>query len=1025
MSCGAAVAEVARVDVRKTVTALSCDVADSTKLAERLDPEALRATMERWFAEVQGVLVRHGGTVEKFVGDAVMAVFGAPVAHEDDALRACRAALEILEITAAEGRFAVRVGLETGEVLVGDVTRASTFASGVPVILAARLQAAAGPGEALLGPACLRLVRDHVVVEPRRGLSLKNVAEPLDAALLVAADDARDDVVGASVPLVGRTRELSLLRQAFERAAVDRTCQLATVLGVAGMGKTRIADEFLASLAEGVTVLRGRCVSYGEGVTYWPLVQAVRQAAGLDGGEPVDQARERVAALLGAARDAVDVVNQLAPVIGLGGSARTSDDTSWAMRRLLAALAEARPVVYVVEDLHWAEPGLVSLLEDVSTWLRDAPVLLLVNARPEFLDDNPGWGAGRTNGVTALLEPLAPEELRALTTEVVGGLLPEGVAQRVRDVSGGNPLYVQHLLAVLIDDGVLARGRQGWELTGDVDSVNVPPTISALISARLDRLEREERRVLGVAAVMGQVFYRSAVAELAGRDAAGPALTSLIRKGLVEPAESELAGQQSLQFGHVLLRDAAYDALPKTVRAELHLGFARWLDRVAEGQAVDDLVGNHLELAYLARADLGDVDDATTALGREAADRLLTAARMLIFTQDDGALGLLERAEQLIPGGAEPLWGARLDRIRVLVGAFQRLTEARQLTEELAAEAARAGSERWTTIAELLRLQIEQDTSPDGVTDRMSAAATRALERYADPPDHEVLLVAHDAMQRVATMHGDLDGLIRHYRELGRHAAMADRLAEADAIARGGLMPLLIGSADLRETLARAETRWRTDDSRLGRLLGGNFVWACARLVGEDALAEEAERAVEAEGREARSRMLYSDSVDFIHGMVHLAFGQWDAAHAVYLANAEHHRRASSVSILSTQAVWVALLDLWRGNHESARRWRQLGLETTSADDLATLAPAAVAGAWLAARDGNQDRARRLLEDAPALFEQMLLDRAALERAIAEVHRLLGNEKTARQHLAAAADLYRRKGAWAVVADLEAKERTR
>ncbi len=560
-ACGAALQVATTGEVRKTVTVLFCDVVGSTALSGRLDPELVHARMERYFSVVSQAVVRHGGTVEKFVGDAVVAVFGAPVVHEDDALRACSAALDVLDVAGVP----VRVGLETGEVLVGDVSRGGTFVSGPAVNLAARLQQAAGPAEVLVGPACHRLVRDRVVVEERPGLRMKGLDTAVDAFRLL--ETLQKPGAGAELrSLVGRSRELALLRQAFDRAAVDGTCQLATVLGVAGMGKTRVTDEFLDRVGGEATVLRARCLSYGEGVTYWPLVEAVRQAAHLDGAETEELARDRVAARMGGSDDAREVVAKLAAAAGLGGQPATADDTSWAFRRLLTEISRKRPVVLVVEDLHWAEAGLVSLLEDVCTWVRDAPVLLLVNARPEFLDDNPAWGAGQVNGVTALLEPLASDELAVLTVQILDGPLPADVSTWLREQSGGNPLYVEHMLAVLVEEGLLRQSGGVWTTAGDVTRLPIPPTISAVIAARLDRLPAHERATLGVAAVAGQTFYRDAVAELSpdGTDVTAT-FGALLRKGLVVPAESDLVGQRALRFSHVLVREAAYAALPKAV----------------------------------------------------------------------------------------------------------------------------------------------------------------------------------------------------------------------------------------------------------------------------------------------------------------------------------------------------------------------------------------------------------------------------------------------------------------------------
>jgi len=593
-----------------------------------------------------------------------MAVFGVPVAHEDDALRACRAGAEMLAaveevdhlVARAQGvRLEVRIGIETGEVVVGDPSRGSTFASGLAVNTAARLQQAAGSGQCLLGPGCYRLVRDAADVEARHGLALKGFAAPLTAYRLLAVHDDSHPVPDRPVaPLVGRSREMALLRQAFDRAATDGTCQLVTVLGPAGAGKTRLAAEFLAGLDAPATVLRGRRLSYGEGVTYWPLVEVVRQAAGLTGVESEQEARDRLTALLPA--ELKHVVELVAPVAGLGGAPGTVEDTAWAVQRLLEALAVERPVVLVLDDLHWAEPGLLTIIDGISDWSRDAPILVLALARPELLDDVPDWGAGKRNAVAALLEPLRDQDVDELTrTLLAGHALPAAVADQIRLAAGGNPLFVEQLLAMLIEDQQLGEDQQlsrnNTTHLADLAELAVPPTIAALLTARLDRLPPTERVVMGVASVIGQTFYRAAVTELSELLSEGVtgALRALLRKGLVRPYRTDLPGQDALRFDHVLVRDAAYHGLTKDARAQLHERFARWLDKHTDGQAYDDFAGSHREAAYRNRAELGPPDEATRRLGEEASARLASAGQLLLGADDQAGVALLTRALALHP----------------------------------------------------------------------------------------------------------------------------------------------------------------------------------------------------------------------------------------------------------------------------------------------------------------------------------------------------------------------------------------
>ncbi len=577
---------------RKTVTVLFCDVTGSTSLGESTDPEALRAVLARYFERMKGIVESHGGTVEKFIGDAVMAVFGVPVLHEDDALRAVRAAVEMRDALPELGVQA-RIGVSTGEVVTGTEER---LATGDAVNVAARLEQAAQPGEVLLGAETFSLVRDAVDVEALEPLVLKGKSEPVPTYRLLALRAGVERRLDA--PMVGREREQRMLADAWERAGSERACQLFTILGAAGVGKSRLAAEFLGSL-DGATVLRGRCLSYGEGITYWPVVEVVKQLLGPDAGEALslleldDEVTEAVLALLGEA----DIPT-------------TPPETAWAVRKLLEAHAWRSPLVVVLDDIHWGEPTFLDLIEHIADLSRDAPILLLCMARPELLDKRPGWGGGKLNATTVLLEALPPADTERLIENLLGGaLLDEGLRIRIRDAADGNPLFVEEMLAL-----VQASGN---------GEVTVPPTIQALLAARIDQLERPERDVLERGAVEGQVFHRGAV-EALGAGESRERLSALVRKELVRPERAQLRGDDAYRFRHLLIRDAAYDALPKATRAELHERFADWLTtRGADLVEQDEIVGYHLEQAARYKAELGRPD---TTLAPRASELLGAAA---------------------------------------------------------------------------------------------------------------------------------------------------------------------------------------------------------------------------------------------------------------------------------------------------------------------------------------------------------------------------------------------------------------
>ena len=621
-ACGAPLAEPEAPgrEYRKVVTVLFCDVAGSTSLGERVDPEALRALLGRYFDEMKAIVERHGGSVEKFIGDAVMAVFGVPQVHEDDALRAVRAAVEMRDALPELG-VAARIGVNTGEVVVGTAER---LATGDAVNVAARLEQAAAAGEILLGPETAHLVRDAVETEPTEPLTLKGKSERLVARRLFALhDEAPAFARRLDAPLVGRERELRRLEEAFGQAVADRSCQLFTILGSAGVGKSRLAAELTGSL-DGTHVVRGRCLPYGEGITYWPVVEVVKQ---LPSPSELEVDPAAVAAIEG--------------LLGEEQAVSSSEEIPWAFRKLLEAAAATSPVVVVFDDIHWAEPTFLDLVEHVADLSREAPLLLLCLARPELLDRRAGWGGGKLNATTVLLEPLSAAETDELLECLLGAAtLAPDLRARIREAAEGNPLFVEEMVALV-------------EVSGDGE-VSVPGTIHALLAARLDQLEPAERGVLERGAIEGRVFHRGAVQALAPEESqVETRLNGLVRKELVRPDKPQLPGEDAYRFRHLLIRDAAYEALPKAERAELHERFAAWLEE--HGTALvelDEVVGYHLEQACHYRAELGQGQG---ELGTRAAARLAAAGRRALAVRDAAAASnLLGRAVALAePRGRE------------------------------------------------------------------------------------------------------------------------------------------------------------------------------------------------------------------------------------------------------------------------------------------------------------------------------------------------------------------------------------
>ena len=504
LECGLPLAP-ARPEVhgsRRTVTVLFSDIVGSTALGELLDPEAVHIVVSSYFDAMRAVIERHGGTVEKFIGDAIMAVFGLPTVHEDDALRAVRAALEMqatlaalnVRLSAERGvTIMTRTGLNTGEVLAGDPSARQTLVTGDAVNTAARLEQAAGAGEIVLGMATWRLVRDVVTVESIPAIEAKGKAEPLPAVRLLSVHRGATRPDRTAAPLVGRDGDLEHLRIWFERVAAKRRPALVTVIGPAGVGKSRLVAEFVAGLDDRATVLKGRCLSYGDGITYWPLREVLHAAAGIRDDDSPEEGGAKLARLL---RDDVDrplLAARLASAIGLSAASFPQDELFWAVRRTLEDLAAERPLVLVLEDIHWAEPTLLDLVEHVVDQASGAPILLVCPARPELVDTAAGWMADRANSTMIVLEGLPPGAMSQLLDSLPGGPdVPPHLRERILATAEGNPLFVEEMVRMLVEDGIIGGEADGGARV--LDEVRVPPTIQALMAARIDRLPARNGR---------------------------------------------------------------------------------------------------------------------------------------------------------------------------------------------------------------------------------------------------------------------------------------------------------------------------------------------------------------------------------------------------------------------------------------------------------------------------------------------------------------------------------------------------
>jgi class 3 adenylate cyclase/tetratricopeptide (TPR) repeat protein len=686
--------------VRKTVTVLFCDVVGSTELASRSDPEVMRGVMARFYATIREPVERYGGTVEKVIGDALVAVFGIPVVHEDDALRAVRAALEMRNAVGELGEIQARIGVNTGDVLARDATPGESLVVGDAVNVAARLEQAAAPGEVLVGEATWALVAHAARGELAPPIAAKGKPEPLVAWRLDGVDAAaRGHRRRLDLPMIGRDAELEMLHWSLERTGRLQRAHLVTVLGQPGIGKSRLASE-VRRLGADVTVLQGQCRA-----TTSSSLEPLLEIAG--GVAPVgrDLAETIVEAMHGD-RDAAAIAASLAP-----GGARGAPDIAWAASRLIGTLAAAGTVAIVLEDVHWADDLLLDVVEQLLGRSRGRALLVVCTARPEFAEARPTWGSG-ANAVSILLERLDVDQTRTLISHASPSLCPER-AEHVIAAAEGNPLFAEHL-AALFADGETNGG--------------LPRSIQVLLTARIEALPEAEREVVGAAAIIGREFPATAVESVLARPVDAE-LERLEQRELIEPTTPG-----RWQFGHALLQEAAYSLIPKRHRAELHEQVARWAD--AHG-GDDALVGDHLGRATKLRVELGLAGDDAVRIGTEAGVRLLAAARRADTMGDPlRATSLLREALELLPAG-EPDHAAAMVELVAAGWNVVSVEERLELLHRGAEVAAAHGLRGLELRARVLRLGTGPEGGPDTMTEQEILAETNAalaeLEELGDP----------------------------------------------------------------------------------------------------------------------------------------------------------------------------------------------------------------------------------------------------------------------------------------------------
>ncbi len=731
-SCGTALSlsqvppELQRIDLRGTVTVVRCDIVDSTPLVERHDPELVRRILTTYSDTARQTVARSGGMLERFVGDAVMAIFGFPMPREDDAVRAVRAAVELRERLGGFSErlqrdgiaLGVRFAVDTGEIVAGRDDSGQLVFTGDVMNVVTRLEQAAPPGEILLGDATVGLLRELVEVEHVGPLHLKGKSGPVAAhRLLLLLPDASRQARDLEIPLVGRDLDCTILEKLHARTVQTRTSHLLTVFGAAGIGKSRLVEEFLRKVDGQPLVLRGRCLAYG-GAAYDPIIQVIAQAADVDLADR-EQVRQRLAALVAGDEHASRIVERLEHMLELRSGTGPAEDTRWAVRRLLEILAAKHPLIVVLDDLHWAEPTLLGLVEDLAESLHTTPLLLVCLARTDLLDQRRRWAGGKVGATSMQLAPLGPDDVRSLVTSLLGDVpaAPE-VQAYITELAGGNPLFVQSLVATLREARRLrlSDARDQWQAATDLAALPAPPDMQAVLQARIANLRPEEKRVIERAAVIGRQFSVDAVIDLSEGDerrGVRACLRALTRKELVVPARGALiplGRDLTYSFPHSPVREAAYQGIPREVRAGLHERYAAWLQAEARQDLpkVDEFVGHHLERAHHDLEQVGGHEQRREGLARRAGAALAVAGQRAAARGDIPAVAvsLLERALRLLAGNDQVRRGALLGLADALAAAGDP-ARAVEVYDQVVAAAEQAEDLGTTTRARLGRLEVK------------------------------------------------------------------------------------------------------------------------------------------------------------------------------------------------------------------------------------------------------------------------------------------------------------------------------
>ena len=1030
--CGAALAPAAAAlpvrETRKTVTFIFVDLKGSTALGERIDPEALHEVKERYFSAMAAEITRHGGKIEKYIGDAIMAVFGLPRAREDDALRAVRAAfgmqqaLAQLNIDLME-RYGVtlanRTGVNTGAVVASDdPTADQKLATGDAVNVTARLEQAAPENQIYLGESTYRLVRDAVEVEAVAPLELKGKAQRVAAYRLVAVPGVEGLVRRHDRPMVGRVAEVAALEALFAEVCEQRATRTITLIGDAGFGKTRLVREIIERIAAGSNVLSGRCLPYGEGITFWPLTTMVRGAAQIADSDTPETARAKLTAAVGDR----EVAQRLASAAGLIKTAFPVSEINWAARKFFERRAAAGPLVVFVDDIHWAEPGLLDLLEHVQQSAADAPILILATARHDLLDDRPEWGT--QPGSTRLeLRPLTDDEATVMVANLAqpAALAPE-VARRIVQAAAGNALYAEQMWSMLVEDRALTLQDGCWVRTDWAPEMAVPPTIQALLEARLDKLARAERASIEPASVIGLEFVQSALETLAPeavRSALASHLGTLASKKFIHPAPSAGADLK-FRFHNHLVRETVYNGLLKRARANLHLEFVRWADRVnadsERGLEYEEILGWHLEQAWRYLGELGPLGVAGVEIGVDAARRLSSAGRRALARGDmPAAANLLRRAAALLDKENPTRWSLlpELAEAQIGVGDF---AAARAALDEAAAAAAAASAWdlRLEGATQLLRMLLalhsgEQMQDWGETTLRDCHALIPQLERES----------AHDelatAWRLVVLVHG-IAGRFTLVSEAVLRSTAHARLAGNDRLVARNCMILAVNALNGPMPVPQAITACEAlIASGIGdRQIECSVACVLAQLKamnGDIGAARDLLQHNRAQLHDlGQGVYVASTAVDLAR--VELRGGDLARAQQAVQADCDFLAAKGETYILSTLWSLLALLVRDQGHDEQALALTQRAEQATADDDTESQALWRMARAPILARQGElalaEELARRAIDLVQRTESPML--KAETQAELASVLALAGRRDEAFKAISVAIAHFEAKG---------------